>query len=70
MVARPYSQGNLGETLWKTYAPSSFSEWNFDLGNAIYPPTRRQIMLDVLYLGLGVLIFAGLAAYVRLCDRI
>jgi len=27
-------------------------------------------MLDVVYLGLGVLIFAAMAAYVRLCDRI
>jgi len=27
-------------------------------------------MLDIVYLGLGALIFALLAVYVRLCDRI
>jgi hypothetical protein len=28
----------------------------------------EAIMLDIVYLGLGIFLFAALAAYVRLCD--
>jgi len=36
------------------------------------PPAAEQEanMLDIVYLGMGAAIFALMAAYVRLCDRI
>jgi hypothetical protein len=33
-------------------------------------PEQEAVMLDIVYLGLGAAIFALMAAYVRLCDRI